>query len=50
MSKTDSYTTKVENTNKYNPNNREFIGYKSDVLGKEIKDTRQYSRDNRDHR
>ena len=35
MSKSDSCQgSKPENTNKYNPNNREFIGYKSDILHK----------------
>ena len=35
ITKVDSYQrNKPENTNKYNPNNREFIGYKSDVLGR----------------
>ena len=47
MSKSDSCQgSKPENTNKYNPNNREFIGYKSDILKKDSRD----NRDNRDYR
>jgi len=50
MSKTDSFSaSKPENTNKYNPNNREFIGYKSDILHKYPKDSRD-NRDNRENR
>ena len=54
MSKTESY--KPENTNKYNPNNREFIGYKSELLenqskGRESNNSRDkdYKQSNRDN-
>jgi len=53
MSKSDSCQgSKPENTNKYNPNNREFIGYKSDILKKDSRDNRDNrdSRDNRENR
>ena len=47
MSKSDSCQgSKPENTNKYNPKDREFIGYKSDILKKDSRD----NRDNRDYR